>query len=60
MPRFVEGTGVSLPDAQNADPSEGQLPDRIRIKNRRKKYLDMHPEYFGPQLELAGLPLPKF
>ncbi|KAJ4502793.1 hypothetical protein HRR83_009493 [Exophiala dermatitidis] len=34
-------------------PSEGQVPDRIRIKNRRKRYLDLHPEYFGPQLELA-------
>lgn len=36
-------------------PSEGQVPDRIRIKNRRKRYLDLHPEYFGPQLELAGM-----
>ena len=28
---------------------------RIRIKNRRKRYLDLHPEYFQePHLELAG------
>ena len=31
--------------------------DRIRVKNRRKRYLDLHPEYFGPQLELAGVQL---
>lgn len=28
--------------------------ERIKIKNRRKRYLDLHPEYFGPDLELAG------
>ncbi|KAF2085547.1 hypothetical protein K490DRAFT_75156 [Saccharata proteae CBS 121410] len=26
---------------------------RIRVKNRRKRYLDMHPEYFDSGLELA-------
>ncbi|KIW27224.1 uncharacterized protein PV07_06983 [Cladophialophora immunda] len=58
MPRFAEGTGipirgnVSLPP-QTASPAETPMPDRIRIKNRRKRYLDTHPEYFGPQLELA-------
>jgi hypothetical protein len=31
------------------------LPESIRIKNRRKRYLDMHPEYFGSDLELAGV-----
>jgi len=32
--------------------------DRIRKKNRRKRYLDIHPEYFeSPSLELTGLPL---
>lgn len=34
--------------------SRGNTPDHIRVKNRRKKYLELHPEYFGPQLELAG------
>ncbi|KAL8818199.1 MAG: hypothetical protein Q9191_007993 [Dirinaria sp. TL-2023a] len=30
---------------------------RLRIKNRRKRYLDLHPDYFAsPSLELAGLP----
>lgn len=28
---------------------------RIRVKNRRKRYLDTHPEYFSSNLELAGL-----
>jgi len=29
--------------------------DHIRIKNRRKMYLDRHPSYFtSPDLELAG------
>jgi hypothetical protein len=27
--------------------------DQIRIKNRRKRYLDLNPSYFGPDLELA-------
>src|SRR5271168_5129629 len=27
----------------------------VRVKNRRKRYLDLHPEYFGPHLELSGL-----
>lgn len=30
------------------------VPHQIRVKNRRKRYLELHPEYFGPQLELAG------
>lgn len=29
--------------------------ERIRVKNRRKLYLDRHPSYFNsPDLELAG------
>jgi hypothetical protein len=56
MPRFVEGTGVPPPDNNEPGAPENQVPDRVRVKNRRKTYLDAHPEYFGPQLELAGLP----
>lgn len=26
----------------------------VLVKNRRKRYLDMHPEYFSADLELAG------
>ena len=30
---------------------------RITVKNRRKRYLDTHPDYFdSPSLELTGLP----
>jgi hypothetical protein len=36
------------------------VPESIRIKNRRKRYLDMHPEYFGSDLELAGVLLNGF
>jgi hypothetical protein len=48
--------GVSeqqAPDAAANHSSPG--PDPIRIKNRRKRYLDLHPEYFGSDLELAGV-----
>lgn len=40
----------SPPDPQTADAARAH---RIRIKNRRKRYLDMHPSYFSPALELA-------
>ena len=59
MPHFAAGTGIpirSINVGTTSTPvsSEPQVPDRVRIKNRRKKYLDTHPDYFGPQLELAG------
>ncbi|KAJ9612137.1 hypothetical protein H2200_003734 [Cladophialophora chaetospira] len=53
MPRFAEGTGIPIRGNNVMSPPETQVPDHIRIKNRRKTYLDKHPEYFGPQLELA-------
>ena len=31
-----------------------EIPTELRIKNRRKRYLESHPEYFGTSLELAG------
>ena len=33
--------------------SLSRTPGRIRRKNRRLRYLELHPEYFGPSLELA-------
>ena len=36
-------------------PKPPEVLQRIRIKNRRKRYLDTHPDYFSPSLELAGL-----
>lgn len=45
-------------DGTAASPQESILetsPD-LRIRNRRKRYLDIHPEYFKQSyLELAGL-----
>lgn len=38
-----------------ADSSHITQSQHIRIRNRRKRYLDANPEYFGPSLELAGL-----
>lgn len=46
-------TEMSLDSA--ATPEMDPHAQRIRIKNRRKRYLDLHPEYFkSPELELAG------
>jgi hypothetical protein len=48
--RQPPGKGSSASKIDNA-------PDPVRIRNRRKRYIDLHPEYFGPQLELAGVQL---
>lgn len=56
MPLFAEGTGIPIRNQGNDVSPEDQVPERVRVKNRRKTYLDKHPEYFGPQLELAGVP----
>ena len=65
MPYFPSGTGMSdrdeeSPRAANQDEDAGAARastplDPIRVKNRRKRYLDVHPEYFGANLELAGV-----
>lgn len=34
--------------------SSSTTPERIRIKNRRLRYLELHPDYFSPTLELAN------
>jgi hypothetical protein len=43
--------------AQESNPSQQQekppVPHHIRVKNRRKRYLDTHPDYFNSSLELA-------
>jgi len=45
----------NLPDIAAIRMAPGpEVPQHIRVKNRRKRYLDLHPEYFGPSLELAG------
>ena len=34
----------------------GSLDEQVRIRNRRKTYLDKNPTYYSPSLELAGSP----
>ena len=66
MPHFQSPEPVSQPDSfftetssQNDPRARSQSQERaqrIRIKNRRKLYLDRHPSYFAsPDLELAGM-----
>ncbi|KAK3114657.1 hypothetical protein LTR53_006828 [Teratosphaeriaceae sp. CCFEE 6253] len=58
MPLFTEGTGAptdeSLRPLTGSGVTTTQGKDHIRIRNRRKRYLDLHPEYIdGSNLELA-------
>ncbi|RAL06074.1 uncharacterized protein BO80DRAFT_395478 [Aspergillus ibericus CBS 121593] len=58
MPRFPTGTGVNAnadrPQMELTPATRAQSPSAgTRVKNRRKRYLDMHPEYFSADLELA-------
>ncbi|KAI7185155.1 hypothetical protein KC316_g1241 [Hortaea werneckii] len=60
MPHFAESSpsrtyndGVSTPSITPRESSQARA-DRIRIKNRRRRYLELHPEYFhGTNLEHA-------
>ncbi|KAK2750431.1 hypothetical protein FQN57_003911 [Myotisia sp. PD_48] len=58
MPLFPENTGIQKQQQQQQQPhlapKSSHPPASIQIKNRRKRYLDSHPEYFSPALELAG------
>lgn len=61
MPRFPDTfeqhamMGSTQTDIKSPQEHQTEQPDRIRVKNRRKRYLDLHPEYFRePYLELAG------
>ncbi|KAL4877467.1 coiled-coil domain-containing protein-domain-containing protein [Aspergillus karnatakaensis] len=57
MPLFPMGTGIENDQRsiQNDDAttSSSAISPATRIKNRRKRYLDLHPEYFSADLELA-------
>ncbi|SMQ49130.1 unnamed protein product [Zymoseptoria tritici ST99CH_1A5] len=49
MPHFPGGIST-----QDGHISSSAISERTRIKNRRKRYLDLHPEYFeSSDLELA-------
>lgn len=46
----VRAKGNTIPPSHSEEQAQ-----RILVKNRRKRYLDLHPEYFsGSNLELAG------
>ncbi|CEL02944.1 hypothetical protein ASPCAL04105 [Aspergillus calidoustus] len=55
MPLFPMGTGVEedLQTIHKHDAASTTISVATRIKNRRKRYLDLHPEYFSADLELA-------
>ncbi|KKK22368.1 hypothetical protein P175DRAFT_0430220 [Aspergillus ochraceoroseus IBT 24754] len=61
MPFFPMGTGVqdeSGPSRRDSTASFSSMmhpppSPATQVKNRRKRYLDMHPEYFSADLELA-------
>ncbi|KGO68881.1 Protein of unknown function DUF2052, coiled-coil [Penicillium italicum] len=46
MPHFPKDSGFTVKDASSAQTA-------VTVKNRRKRYLDLHPEYFSAGLELA-------
>lgn len=55
MPHFPMDTGFQ--SSAGADANADVLDEKqrsVQIKNRRKRYLDQHPEYFSAELELAG------
>ena len=45
--------GKDTSNAQPQRPLQPSPPSPTRVKNRRKRYIDLHPEYFSPSLELA-------
>lgn len=55
MPLLISRTKPDQ-DTQEDDvfQSNPSLSPPILVKNRRKRYLDRHPEYFSADLELAG------
>ncbi|KAH1279907.1 hypothetical protein KXX33_000619 [Aspergillus fumigatus] len=56
MPHFPKGTGFEMDSdgaERNIKSSSVQPSPAMRVKNRRKRYLDMHPEYFSADLEVA-------
>lgn len=60
MPLLPMSTSLSQQDANDAASSAStQLKPAasVQAKNRRKRYLDQHPEYFSADLEMAGLSL---
>ncbi|OAX82793.1 hypothetical protein ACJ72_02848 [Emergomyces africanus] len=62
MPFFPMNTGTYVQEPNNCNKQTQQQaqqppllhpPASVQVKNRRKRYLDAHPEYFSAALELA-------
>ncbi|KAL5003647.1 coiled-coil domain-containing protein-domain-containing protein [Aspergillus recurvatus] len=57
MPLFPMGTGMQNDQSQvfdqNTQNHAPPITAATQVKNRRKRYLDLHPEYFSADLELA-------
>ncbi|KAE9966748.1 hypothetical protein BLS_006820 [Venturia inaequalis] len=56
VPAMEMDTPSSQPEQSITHQEDRQpipIPNHIRIKNRRKRYLDLHPDYFSSSLELA-------
>ncbi|KAF2196826.1 hypothetical protein GQ43DRAFT_237628 [Delitschia confertaspora ATCC 74209] len=54
LPRFQALEAITHENmARMRSPEDGGRSAELKIKNRRKRYLELHPEYFGPNLELA-------
>ncbi|KAK2796505.1 hypothetical protein FQN50_009518 [Emmonsiellopsis sp. PD_5] len=61
MPFFPMNTGAYVRDDASKNHSRKEPdqqppqhpPESVQVKNRRKRYLDAHPEYFSSALELA-------
>ncbi|KAE8152041.1 coiled-coil domain-containing protein-domain-containing protein [Aspergillus avenaceus] len=54
MPLFLMGTGIEAHNVEgNSNTPNLMPPSPTQVKNRRKRYLDTHPEYFSADLELA-------
>ncbi|KAL4980470.1 coiled-coil domain-containing protein-domain-containing protein [Aspergillus desertorum] len=57
MPLFPMGTGIQSGQSEVSDQNTQNhvppIPTATQMKNRRKRWLDLHPEYFSADLELA-------
>ncbi|KAJ5948837.1 hypothetical protein N7454_002144 [Penicillium verhagenii] len=53
MPHFPMDSGIT----HNKDEAANAQKTALQIKNRRKRYLDIHPEYYSAELELAANPV---
>lgn len=52
-PEVVQDASDAPTPEPGSPPNALFVPDHIRIKNRRKRYLDLNPTYFDSSLELA-------